>query len=358
MAESTQEGLRVLQVAGSATGGTRSHVRELSAGLALENRVILAAAVDVARPWIHGLRSRLVEITDRPRPQDAAVVTKLRTLGRRADVVHAHGLRAGALSALALTGLPTPLVVTLHNLPVGGPAVQAVAAGLERVVANRAAAILGVSGDIVDHMRGMGASRAERALIPAPLREAEPLDRAALGVGDAPLVLTLARLAPQKGLDLLLDVAGLLDDRVPGVQWLIAGDGPRREELQRAIEDEALPIRLLGQRHDVPALLRTADVVVSTAEWEGQPLWLQEALHAGAPIVATDVGGTREVTGRAARLVHYGDADLLVSQIAAVLREPRVRDGLRAAARERAAELPRAHDALAQVSNLYRSLLV
>lgn len=352
------DSLRVLQVAGSATGGTRSHVRELASGLALENRVILAAPADVARPWIPQLHSRLVEITDRPRPQDANAVSKLRAVGRRADVVHAHGLRAGALSALALAGLPTPLVVTLHNLPVGGPAVQAMAAGLERLVAGRAAAILGVSGDIVDHMRGMGARHVERALIPAPVRQAEPLDRGTLGLGEGPLVLTVARLAPQKGLDLLLDAAGLLADRVPGVVWAVAGDGPRREELERAVADEALPVRLLGRRDDVPALLRTADVVVSTAEWEGQPVWVQEALHAGAPIVATDVGGTREVTGAAARLVRYGDADVLVAQIAAVLREPRVRDGLRAAARERAGELPRAHDALAQVLDVYRSVLV
>lgn len=89
----------------------------------------------------------------------------------------------------------------------------------------------------------------------------------------------------------------------------------------------------------------------------GQPLWLQEALHAGAPIVATDVGGTREVTGPAARLVGYGDPDLLCAQIAAVLREPRVADGLRAAARERAAELPRADDALQQVLELYGSVI-
>jgi len=351
------EQLRVLQVAGSASGGTRSHVRERAAGLSVDHRVVLAAPGNVARPWIPGVRSRLVEITDRPRPQDAAAVSKLRELGRRADVVHAHGLRAGALAALALTGLATPLVVTLHNLPVGGPAVQAMAAGLERLVAGRAAAVLAVSGDIVDHVRDMGGKRVERALIPAPVRVTAPLDREALGVGDAPLVVTIARLAPQKGLDLLLDAAGLLDDRVPGVLWVVAGDGPRHDELQHVIEGEALPVRLLGRCDDVPALLGAADVVVSTAEWEGQPLWLQEALHAGAPIVATDVGGTREVTGAAARLVPYGDADLLVAQIAAVLREPNVRQGLRDAARERAAELPRAHDALAQVLEVYRSVL-
>lgn len=352
------DALRIVQVSGSAAGGTRGHVRELAAGLAVEHRVILAAPGEVAQPWLPGVRSRIVDISDRPRPQDTAVVATLRTLGRRADIVHAHGLRAGALAGLALTGLPTPLVVTLHNLPVGGPAVQAMAAGLERVVASRAAAVLGVSGDIVDHMRGMGAERVERALVPATVRTGSPIDRAALGLAPGEqLVLTSARLAPQKGLDLLIDTAALLADRVPTARWLVAGDGPRREELERIIDDEALPVRLLGHSDDVPALLASADVVVSTAQWEGQPLWLQEALHAGAPIVATDVGGTREVTGAAARLVGYGDPDLLCAQIAAVLREPRVAEGLRVAARERAAELPRPHEALAQVQRVYRSVL-
>jgi len=349
--------LRVLQVAGSATGGTRGHVRELAAGLAVDHRVILAGPEQVVVPGVHGARSHVVDITDRPRAQDAAVIGALRGLARRADVVHAHGLRAGALAALALTGLPVPLVVTLHNLPVGGPAVQAVAAGLERVVAARADAVLGVSGDIVDRMRGMGAAHVARALVPAPVRAPGPLDRDALDVGTAPLVLTLARLAPQKGLDLLLDTAALLADRFPDAVWLVAGDGPRRAELERAVADEALPVRLLGRRDDVPDLLAGADVVVSTAEWEGQPLWLQEALHAGAAVVATDVGGTREVTGPAARLVPYGDPDRLCSQIVSVLREPAVAEGLRAAARARAAELPRAHDALAQVLDVYRSVI-
>lgn len=355
---SDHEPRRVLQVAGSSAGGTRGHVRELAAGLALEHRVILAAPEQVVRPWIRGVRPTVVDITDRPRAQDGAAVARLRALARRADVVHAHGLRAGALAALALAGRATPLVVTLHNLPVGGPAVQAVAAGLERLVASRAAAVLGVSGDIVDHMRGMGAAHAERALVPSSIPEPAPLDRAALGLGSERLVVTLARLAPQKGLDLLLDTAALLADRVPDARWLVAGDGPRRAELERAIADEQLPVQMLGRREDAAALLAAADVVVSTAQWEGQPVWLQEALHLGAPIVATDVGGTREVTGAAARLVPYGDPDALCAQIAAVLREPAIADGLRRAARERAAELPRAHDALAQVGDLYSSLLV
>ncbi|MFV0253894.1 MAG: glycosyltransferase family 4 protein [Beutenbergiaceae bacterium] len=351
------EELKIVQVAGSAAGGVRGHVRELAAGLALGDRVILAAPGETARPWIRGLRSTIVDITDRPRPQDSAVVAKLRTMSRRADVVHAHGLRAGALAALALTGLSTPLVVTLHNLPVGGPAVQAVAGGLERLVARRAAVVLVVSGDIGERMSAIGASRVERALVPAQPRTPGQLDRDGLGVTAQQLVVTLARLAPQKGLDLLMETAGLLADRVPDAVWLVAGDGPRREELQQIIDDEALPVRLLGRRGDAPDLLAAADVVVSTAQWEGQPLWLQEALAAGAPIVATDVGGTSEVTHDAARLVPYGDADRLCTQIVAVLRQAKLADSLRAASLARAAQLPDADAALAQVRSIYRTVL-
>lgn len=351
------EELKIVQVAGSAAGGVRGHVRDLATGLATSERVILAAPSDIVRPWIRGLRSRVVEITDRPRPQDSVAITKLRALGRGADIVHAHGLRAGALAALALAGLDTPLVVTLHNLPVGGPAVQVVTSGLERLVARRAGAVLTVSADIGDRMNALGAAQVQRALIPAPLQAGGTLDRQALGVDGHPLVVTVARLAPQKGLDLLIETAALLADRVPQALWLVAGDGPRREELSRIIADEALPIRLLGRREDAPDLLSAADVVVSTAQWEGQPLWLQEALREGAAIVATDVGGTREVTQDAARLVPYGDPDRLCTEIVTLLRRQEVAQSLREQARARATELPSADDALDQVRSIYRSVL-
>ena len=97
-------------------------------------------------------------------------------------------------------------------------------------------------------------------------------------------------------------------------------------------------MRLLGHRDDVPDLLAAADVVVSSAVWEGQPVGLQEALHAGAAVVATDVGGTAAVVGDAALLVPPADAGL------AGARDPRrrrctapVRDNLRSRAVERAA---------------------
>ena len=87
----------------------------------------------------------------------------------------------------------------------------------------------------------------------------------------------------------------------------LGGGGGRtaRSGLAQRVDAERLPVRLLGRRDDVPDLMAAADVVVSTARWEGQPLGVQEALGLGAAVVATDVGGTREVTGDAAVLVPW-----------------------------------------------------
>ena len=116
----------------------------------------------------------------------------------------------------------------------------------------------------------------------------------------------------------------------------MAGDGPLRAPLQARIDAEHLPVRLLGHRDDVPDLLAAADVVVSSAVWEGQPVGIQEALHAGAAVVATDVGGTGAVVGDAALLVPPADPVSLSRAIRDVVVHGAVRDNLRSRAVERA----------------------
>jgi glycosyltransferase involved in cell wall biosynthesis len=260
--------------------------------------------------------------------------------------------------------------VTAHNAAVGGPGVRAVHALLTTIVARGADAVLGVSGDLVAGLRAHGARDAERALVPAPatsprIRRREEV-RAELGVpDDAALLLTVARLAPQKGLDTLTDALRLLHRRHPDLPLVaaVAGEGPLEPELRRAADD-GVPLLLLGRRGDVPDLLAAADLVVSPSRWEGQPLNLQEALRAGAAIVATDAGGTREVTGEAARLVRPGDPEALADAIETLVVDLGRTGGrgtgvqaLRAAALDRAATLPTAQDALTQVTALYARLL-
>ena len=139
---------------------------------------------------------------------------------------------------------------------------------------------------------------------------------------------------------------------------VVAGDGPLRQRLAARIDDEGLPVRLLGWRDDVPDLLDAADVVVSSAVWgEGQPIAVQQALHAGAALVATDVGGTRAATQDAAVLVPSGDATALAGAVRRLLDDPGERARLQARARARARELPDADDACAAAVALYRDML-
>ncbi len=353
--------MRVLVALGTSAGGVGRHVAGLVGGLVERGHtVVVACPTEVAGRFGLGALASVVvpvEVADRPSPVgDAAAVRELRRLARGADVVHAHGLRAAALAALATARLPAPVVATLHNAAPGGLVTRAVYGALERVVAGRCDLVLGVSADLVERMEALGARRTGLAVVAAPPPRTAVRDRYAvhadLGIdARSALAVVVARLAPQKGLDLLLDALAELGDLA--LLTVVAGDGPLREGLQRRIDAEGLAVRLLGARDDVPDLLCAADVVVSSARWEGQPVGLQEALHAGAAIVATEVGGTAAVVGDAAVLVPPGDPVSLSRAVRDVVTYGQVRDDLRSKAVERAGELPTEADAVAAALAAY-----
>lgn len=336
--------MSVLLVRPRATGGLAAHVDQ-------ERELLRAAGMDVTES--------AARIQERPAPR--ADLASWRTLRREMRTaarplgVHAHGLRAGALAALARPRRDrrVRLVVTLHNRTLGSLPVRAIGGLLLRILARGADTVLAVSPDLAEQARRAGARDVRHAVIPAPPAAAGAPDPEAPDT-DSPdtdplRVLVLARLAPQKGLEDLLDAAALLD---PGqVRIEVAGEGPQRPALQSRIDAERLPVTLLGHRADVPALLADAQLVVSAARWEGQPVGLQEALRAGRAVVATDAGGTRWVTGDAATLVPVDDPSVLAAAIAAQ-RDPVHRRRAELAARERALTLPDAADLTAQLVDL------
>ncbi|MGW2314969.1 glycosyltransferase family 4 protein, partial [Actinomadura luteofluorescens] len=196
--------------------------------------------------------------------------------------------------------------------------------------------------------------------------------RAELGVGERPLVVTVARLAAQKGLPTLLDAAAAWAGRTPPPLVAIAGDGPLEDELRARIEAEDLPVRLLGRRSDVAGLLAACDVAVVPSVWEGQPLVVQEILRAGRPLVATRVGGIPGMVGAgeraegasllqgpesdAALLVPPNDAEALGRAVSRVLDDPALAARLGSAAAQRSALLPGEDDAVEQLAELYLEL--
>jgi glycosyltransferase involved in cell wall biosynthesis len=388
--------VKVAFVLGTSTGGTARHVRMLAAGGAARGvpaEVFGPAQTD--RDFAFGavaggqVSFTPVEIADRPRVRhDLRAIRRLRQLIQawRPDVVHAHGLRAGALTAIAVAFVrpsvydPRPaLVVTVHNAPAAGGVTGAIYRVLELIVARRADSVLCVSPDLEERMRAAGARRVGRATVPADAsprpaalsnaavttdgpagisRRVSAETPAALSLpGDPdpdrpviparPVVLAVGRLAAQKGFGTLLEAAARWRGIMSKPLLVIVGEGPLEAELKRQAARLGLDARFPGHRDDVPALLAAAAVFVLPSVWEGQPLVLQEALRAGVPIVATRVGGTPELTGEdAALLVPPGDARRLADAVRTVLTDPAVAARLRRAAADRGQALPGPDDAV------------
>ena len=112
-----------------------------------------------------------------------------------------------------------------------------------------------------------------------------------------PRAITVARLDPVKDQQTLLRAARTVADRIPDVRIEIVGDGPERGALERLSRELQLQecLRFLGYREDVPSLLRRPQIFILSSISEGISLGLLEAMAAGLPVVATDVGGNREV---------------------------------------------------------------
>ncbi len=151
--------------------------------------------------------------------------------------------------------------------------------------------------------------------------------RAELGIQKtAPVAVTVCQLRPEKALDLLVEAAAKLRERIPEVRVLIAGDGAEEERLREQIAAEGLEgcVLLLGTRRDVPDLLAAADVAVCCSDFEGTPLSVMEYMAAGKPVIATRVGGLPEMIehGVHGLLVEPRDASGLATALGDLLGDP------------------------------------
>jgi glycosyltransferase involved in cell wall biosynthesis len=226
----------VALVLASSTGGIGRHVASLAAGLVAAGAdVTICGPADTDRQFAFtaaGIRFVPVEIPASPQPRDAAAVHALRRALRTCtpDLVHAHGLRAGLVAALARpTGCP--LVVTWHNQVLAQGMRGRVYRQLEGYVARAADITLGASADLVSRAAALGARNARLGAVAAPeltpaTRTAEEV-REGLGIApERPLVLSVGRLHPQKGYDVLVAAASRWRTRQPTPAVVIAGSGP------------------------------------------------------------------------------------------------------------------------------------
>jgi glycosyltransferase involved in cell wall biosynthesis len=369
--EAPLAGRRVSEVLATSTGGVGTHVRSILAPL-----LAAGATVQVCGPEATdrlfgfsttGASFAPVGISAGLAPAaDARAVAALRRTLATTDLVHAHGLRAGLVAALARRLAPArpKLVLTLHNaLPERGGLLRRVLASLERATIRGADLVLAASGDLADNARRLGARDVRMAPVSAPplppVRRTPAEVRAELGLEQGrPLVVAVGRLHPQKGYEFLLDAAARwVADGGPVPLVAIAGDGPLHDELAGRITAERLPVTLLGRRDDVADLLNAADVCVLPSRWEARSLTAQEALRIGTPLVATRTGGLPELLGDAAELVPVGNSVALADAVVRVLTDREHADRLVEAGRRQAATWPDEAGTARQLVDLYRELL-
>jgi glycosyltransferase involved in cell wall biosynthesis len=160
----------------------------------------------------------------------------------------------------------------------------------------------------------------------------------------------------QRGYDLLLDAARAWRELDPAPVVVVAGEGPLRTRLQGQIDAERLPVRLVGRRDDIGALLAAADLALLPSCRESRSVLAQEALHARVPLVATAVAGVPELVGDAAELVPPGDAEAFAAAVVRLLADPERRALLRERGVRQAATWPTEDETVAQVLSVYDEL--
>jgi len=355
--------LRVLLVAGRATGGTRTHLVGLARHLAGAGADVRILASPVTLEPLRATPTPGIALEELPADrQGSPSVLAIRAAVRRhrgeGRVVHSHGLQASLATATAGVGHPT--MATWHNAAlVTGPRLAAHRSA-EQLVARRTDVLLTVSPDLAERAAAAGARDVRQIEVPGPrlqLSTTEPVViRAGLGIEpDRPVVLTVGRLERQKRVDRL--IAAATGWRAPGDPLvLVTGEGSLRPELSARIAASGAPVRLLGARTDVPDLLAAADVAVLASAWEGWPLFAQEALWAGVPLVASDLPGIRALARDGAAYVPAGDPAALQGALERAISDPSLRARLVVAGHRRAAEWLTIDQANEQIHDLMLEL--
>jgi glycosyltransferase involved in cell wall biosynthesis len=190
---------------------------------------------------------------------------------------------------------------------------------------------------------------------------AQAVDKKELGLPlDEPVIIWTGRLDPVKGFEEMLAAFAQIYQKLPA-HFLVVGEGPYRPQVERIIAERNLydRVHLLGQRDDVPALLKAADLFLFCSRTEGLPNALLEAMAAGLPIIATNVPGCRDLIrhDHTGWLVPSGSVNHIAQAIIALLNNKLKKQQLGRSARQWVKQNADLRDLIAQQFLFYKSLL-
>jgi glycosyltransferase involved in cell wall biosynthesis len=243
--------------------------------------------------------------------------------GFQPDVVHSHSFHANLVARLLKVLVPAPLVLsTVHNVYEGGRARMLA----YRLTDCQSRVTTAVSTSAAERFVRLKAVPRHKCIVLtngidtaefSPGEERRGQMRNEMGVGDEFVWLTAGRIVPAKDFPNLLRAFGLVRAARKEAQLWIAGEAvdaqsnPVKSFLFGGSKGLMDRVRWLGLRRDMPALMDAADGFVLASAWEGMPLVVGEAMAMEKPVVATDVGGVRELVGDAGMIVPAGNSDAL-----------------------------------------------
>ncbi|MEX0833164.1 MAG: glycosyltransferase family 4 protein [Actinomycetota bacterium] len=332
-----------------APGGVQTHIRQLARELTSRGHEISVVAPGrgrarerwahyVARPFRIPYRGTIAPIG--PSPYSTRAI-KREIEWFKPDLVHAHEPLVPSTAMYATLGSPVPVVATFHAfaersmlLSVAAPLLRPVWRRLSSRVAVSQAAAKFVSGPFAPEPRIVPNGVDVRMFANAESAGDLPPGRRLLWVN---------RLDPQKGFQVALEAFRRLSDSHRDLSFVVAGDGPDRNEVRSLPGEVSRRVVMLGNvRHeDLPSYYAAADAFVAPAlGQESFGIVLLEAMAAGVPVVASDIEGLREVVrdGETGKLVSRGDPAALADAVDSILSDGATAARLVEAGRRRADE--------------------
>ena len=248
-------------------------------------------------------------------------ISKLSGIMGNYDIVHTHNSSPQLFAAIAKGHKPCRLITTEHNTDNRKRHLPWFAK-LERWMYSKYDKVICISKQTEDALRHYlgdrwiilhGSNRIltiENGIDVKRFQGAE----ASIPRDSRPIIVMVAAFRPQKDHSSLLRAMCLLPDDYR--LWLV-GDGETRDAVEREIGRLGLEdrVRLFGNRPDVPGILKSADVVVMSSNWEGFGLAAVEGMAAGKPVVASDVEGLRQIVEGYGETFPKGDEKILAQKI-------------------------------------------
>jgi glycosyltransferase involved in cell wall biosynthesis len=331
--------------------------------------------------WQQDKPQRMILLPDLRRNPDApndlralwALFCLIRKL--RPDIVHTHMAKAGTLGRIAahLAGVPV-IVHTYHGHVLHGyfaPGKERVFCIIEWLLALISTRLIAVSDSVKQELLRLRIGKpSQYRIIPLGLSverylACEALQgqlRRELGIAATdPLIGIVARLAPIKRHENLIQAADEVVRQLPNVRFLLVGDGEQRQVLEQMTREKRLQdnVKFLGWRSDLDRVYADCDVVALTSANEGLPVSLIEAMASARPVVATRVGGVPDLVraGITGVLVDPEDPQAFARALIAVMQDGALRQRLGQAARIDVRDRFRSERLVEDINTLYRELV-